>query len=214
MIGFPWSGGQIRAEDRAMPLHVSSGNDKLGRIPNVSLMPGPCGTCAPELPCYSRCYAARIAARRPNVARAWHENTELAKNDPARSFFAPLAAWYASKRTAPGRFRFHVAGDIPSRAYADGLVDFAREHPATRFLVYTKRPDMIAGLELPANLVIRLSHWPGLDYGPGVDSMPRAWYGSSNEARIPAGAFVCPGSCVTCDSCYKPEVRDIVFDPH
>jgi len=193
---------------------VSTGNIKVGAVPNVSLMP--CSTCRQDVPCAKRgnCYALK-SLMYPNVRRAWGDNTAMAQND--RDGYFTMVTDYL-KRKSPRLFRWHVSGDIPpenSQDYLERMKTVAREFPDTRFLVFTKR----FGLDFrnrPANLSVVFSMWPGMPVPRRKAGIRRAWVQDGTETRVPADSIECSGNCESCGMCWQLDSigRDVWFAKH
>ena len=90
-------------------LKVSPGNDKMGRIPSVSLPA--IVTCRNGCPCADKCYAHKLERLRPTVRNAYKSNLELLNSDPD-TYWREVEAAIMTTRF----FRFHVSGDIPNGA--------------------------------------------------------------------------------------------------
>jgi ferredoxin len=187
---------------------IADGNSKLGVLPAISLIPGrDCGNC--EV-CIKSCYALKAWRQYPGTRAAWERNSTAAR-DHRQQYFTDIGAYLTKYR--PAYFRWHVAGDILDQDYFERMMRLARQHPATRFLAFTK----MYGLDFrgrPRNLTIVLSMWPGLR-NP-TKSLPRAWYQDGTETRVPESAIHCPGNCETCGMCWDlPRIgRDVVFFRH
>lgn len=189
--------------------HVSLGNTMLGSIANISLTPD--YTCSEDMPCRTACYAQRCYERWPDVRMAWDANFVLAMTNPEEYFGQIIAE---IKRRQVKYFRWHVGGDIIGQWYLEGMKRVARECDKTKFLCYTKRVDLdFSGL--PANLVIRVSMWPGWG-NPSATELPKAWIqvGDEPDPRMPADAYRCDDSnvlhCTECLFCWRSK-RDVVF---
>lgn len=136
---------------------ISRGNAKMGAIPSVSLPA--CTTCNPSAPCFAKCYARRMTARRPNVGTAYEKNLMIWENDPNAYFIQIQAAGYINKF-----FRYHVSGDVPNKLYLLHMIVTARKCPDCTFLAFTKQYTIIneylnGGGEIPQNLKIIFSNW-------------------------------------------------------
>jgi hypothetical protein len=199
-------------------LHVVPGNNKLGRVPNVSLLP--IITCDKRVGCAAqeKCYYCKFLFRE-NVLNSCKENTALAKRPV--EFFARLREWFARKHQQPRLFRWFVGGDAPTPAFLRRLVKFSAEHPSTKFLLFTKRyhwvSDLLDTQSLPDNLSVILSAWPNWPlHNP--HNLPVAWMRdpAQPDARIPSDALECYGNCEHCGMCWglKRAKRDVVFDKH
>ena len=141
---------------------ITSGNTKLGKVFNLSLPPQ--HACASKIPCAAKCYARKAWQQYPETRAAWTNNWEAWQEDNLL-YMEQIAQFCATKRVE--RFRWHVAGDIPSAAYLAGMNLVAKCNPATKFLAFTKRFDLVeqhlaTGGDLRDNLQLVFSMWPGL----------------------------------------------------
>ena len=196
-----------------MKVAISTGNDKLGMIPNVSLPPGKsCAGC--EDVCYKGCYAKRPYRRYPVVRRAWDGNLEVA--------FADLGEYFRQIRESLEEkkmrfFRWHVGGDIISEEYFQGMVDMAVYFPEKNFLCFSKQYSIVNDYpyEIPTNLIIIFSAWPGYEM-ENPKGFRVAWMQNGKETRIPEQHIECPGSCEDCGMCWQINKigMDVVFHKH
>ena len=138
-------------------ISISKGNSKMGAIPSVSLPA--CVTCNPCAPCFGKCYARRMSARRATVRDAYARNLDTLNN-------APHIYWLQVKAAASVTrfFRYHVSGDIPNGHYLKMMVKTAHELPNTIFLAFTKQFAIVNdylndGNTIPENLKIIFSNW-------------------------------------------------------
>jgi hypothetical protein len=193
-----------------MKLHISKGNIKLGKIPNISLPP--VVTCRPKTPCAKMCYANKAMRLYPSARRAWQENLEFLMSRGHDAYFSEIEQWL--DKESPEYFRWHVSGDCPDEKYIVWLYSIALTFPGTQFMMFTKRWDLLHSAEkLPGNFSVVLSMWPGLA-NPKKFELPRAWL--STDKRKPEFHFKCPGKCDGCYACWDI-LRfgyDVVFDPH
>ena len=141
----------------ANQISISKGNSKMGAIPSVSLPA--CITCNPGAPCFKKCYARRLAARRATVRDAYNRNLDILRDDP-RAYWAQVKAAAITTRF----FRYHVSGDIPNIEYLFNMAALAIELPGTMFLAFTKQYNIVnAFIEnggiIPNNLQIIFSNW-------------------------------------------------------
>ena len=172
---------------------ISYGNRKMGAIPSVSLPP--ITTCRPGCPCAKDCDAAKLARFRKTVRESYERNLSILSNDPDSYWLQVRSA--ASMTTA---FRFHVSGDIPDAAYLQEMAKTARSLPGTKFIAFTKQFELVNGFlsveELPSNLQIIFSAWPGLAMDNPHD-LPEA-HVIFDAGDITEGMLVCPGNCTEC----------------
>lgn len=127
------------AVENVSDLHVkiSDGNNKLGAIPSVSLIPVmDCGNCAI---CAKSCYDLRNDFIYKEVIKTRAINSAIYHEDPER-FFKEIDD-YLNYRY-PRAFRFHIGGDIQNKWYLDKMCEIARKHKDTKFLAFTKMFDV------------------------------------------------------------------------
>lgn len=190
-----------------MRVHISTGNTKLGKVGDISLMPGL--TCIPGAPCRRDCYARKFLFRK-TVHKAWTDNTTLAKTEP-RTYFNQVFEWI--DRNKPRYFRWHVAGDILNQGYLDEMILIAKLFRDTRFLVFTKRFEFDYR-DTPSNMSVLFSAWPGWQTPPrkvGVRAI--AWMQDGTEIRVPIDATRCKGTCSSCFECWNA-THDVMFRKH
>lgn len=197
-------------------LHVSRGNDKLGKrtTANVSLLP--IITCQPDVPCAKDCYARRLAINKETI-KAWMDNTAFAVHDPA-GFGASLFTWLVKHKTA--FFRWHVAGDVPSLAYQAMMKAIAVNFLDTRFLAMTKWPGgdwLDQDGERIGNLSVIYSTWPGSPI-PNKHELIRRGFNGMNwqegDERAPKHAVLCKGACDHCRACWADRWVEMVLHKH
>lgn len=171
-------------------------NDGATVIPSVSLPPVlTCSNCAQ---CSKYCYALKMARLRKTVNGTWARNLAVYQADPDR-YFREVA--FAAKNYR--NFRWHVAGDILSDSYLEGMVKVAQECPSTTFLAFTKSFDIVnryldAGNALPENLRIVFSGWVGLEM-QNPHNLPTSHpIFSDGTTSAPDGAKWCGGNCSEC----------------
>lgn len=202
---------------------VKKGNSKLGKtVWNISLSPGKsCGA----VPCARECYAMKAYRMYPSVKKAWDGNLAEALQEPGHfGFFDSIESHLLRAKKLPRFFRWHVAGDILSEAYFRGIRRVASRFPTVKFLVFTKKhhhvnavvaEEKAKGFDLPANLSVVFSAWPGLQF-ENPHGLPVAYMQDGTETRVPANAIECPGQCDSCGMCWSLASigRDVVFHAH
>lgn len=180
------------AVENVSDLHVkiSEGNNKLGAIPSVSLIPVmDCGNCAI---CAKSCYDLRNDMIYKEVIKTRAINSAILHEDPER-YFKEIDGYLDYR--FPRAFRFHIGGDIQNKWYLDKMCDIARKHKDTKFLAFTKMFDVCneyldEGNVIPENMHILFSGWLGLkmDNRP-MDSLRRIL--SSRAERLLRKEHVC-----------------------
>ena len=115
-----------------MTVKISKGNKKIGKVWNISLTP--VLSCPSGVPCAKDCYAMKAYKQYPNVRKAWDHNLREFMTD-SEAYFDSIIDQLASYKGTT--FRWHVAGDIPSQVYYNGMVRVAREYPKIQFLAFT-----------------------------------------------------------------------------
>ena len=174
---------------------VSTKNIKLGTIPNISLPPRE--TCPKDAPCFKDCYAMKAYRNySPPAKKAWDKNLRIYKADHA-DYFAQLSGWLSWKK--PEYFRWHAGGDCPDAAYCKGIISIAKAHAEIRFLIMSKKYDLWRRYQLPENLAVMYSCWPG--YPLPDTNHPVYYMQDGTETRV-KNAAQCAGSCITCKVCW------------
>jgi len=197
-----------------MRVYVSPGNTKLGKVLNVSLPP--VLTCGKDVPCSKDCYALKAWKQYPATRFAWRGNYDAFKRSPDDYFDALVASF---KKSKVALVRWGVSGDIVDATYLAGIIRVAKELPKKRFLVYTKRYDLVdPTAALPGNLTIVVSAWPGYALPEHVmKGFGVAWMRDPDnpDARIPTTAKACNGGCEKCALCWSLRAgQSVVFDKH
>lgn len=176
-------------------ISVSPGNDKMGRIPSVSLPA--IVTCRKDAPCFKLCYAHDLENRRKNVKNAYIRNYNILLNNPA-SYWLQLRAAASITRF----FRYHVSGDILNPEYFTEMIKTAEMFPDTRFMCFTKKYNIVNNYiakngNLPENLKILFSEWGEGWEVPNPYNLPTAKVIFKNEP-IPENVKICGNNCESC----------------
>lgn len=191
---------------------ISDGNAKLGRIPNISLLPGPAQSCGKNAKhCIGRCYAVKFVSMYKHVQKAWEKNTEIVNECDRTGDYDPVIipiVDYIYTR-GPRHFRIHVSGDFTTQGYFNAWKEIADICPDTHFLAYTKRED-IDFADRPSNLAIRASQWPTMHVIH--PTLPAFW--ATPDPRVPDTAFPCPDDCSSCKACWDNKTLNIVNPIH
>ena len=203
-----------------MRVSISKGNEKLGSIQSVSL---PSGITCKECGCRKKCYARRIEQRRKSVRDAYQNNLTVLNKEPDTYWREVEAAIMLSRY-----FRFHVSGDIPNQDYLSQMSIIARRNQHCEILCFTKRYEFVnehirflksIGSELPGNLHIILSAWPGIEMvNPFL--LPEAHIRFRNGATTARkDAKECSGNCSECaitdEGCWTLRLGEqVIFNEH
>ena len=199
-----------------MKIHISTTNDKLGRlIPSVNLPAGE--TCRPDAPCHKKCYAKKGHWLFKNVRQSLADNLAAYKADP-KHYFDYIAA---NTRLARA-FRWHSSGDIVDARYLKGMCDVARKNPKTDYLAFTKKFDLVnayveEGHRIPRNLSIVFSGWDGLFPVNNPHNFPTTWvmFKKAINSHIPDGSIPCKGKCEECLACWQlRKGQSVYFEEH
>ena len=182
-------------ENNPLDLCVSDGNEKIGRIKNVSVAPiltckGVCNTCV------NHCYDLKAVLQYPGTAKARARNTVILRNDPFE-FFVQLL--HAAQRQRKNLFRLNVGGEIDSLAHLQIIVRVAAMVPKTKFLLFTKKHFLVNSYvetcgKLPSNLKLIFSTWPGMT----VDNPHNFPLSCPYPEKLPHGWKKCIGNCELC----------------
>ena len=175
-------------------ISISKGNSKMGSIPSVSLPA--CVTCNPGAPCFKKCYARRLSARRATVRDAYARNLDILNSDRGAYWLQVKAAAITTRF-----FRFHVSGDIPNGEYFAQMVQVANECPHTYFLAFTKQYRIVNqyltnGGTIPQNLKIIFSNW-GSWKCENPHALPVCEIVLKGNEPAP-GWKICGGNCTAC----------------
>lgn len=189
-----------------IPLCISSGNRKIGRVMNVSLMPIlSCGNCRE---CSRLCYDIKACAQYPGtVIDARMRNLTALKKD--RDGYFSRIDEAISRRRKNKFFRWHVAGDIVDIDYFDRMVKIARAHPDFTFWTYTKMYGLVnewvaahGGTReaVPANFSVMFSEWRGM---PMENPYGFPEFRVVFKDETPPAGHYCPGNCDVCKNLHK-----------
>ncbi len=183
---------------------ISTGNTKIGRVLNVSLMPVmTCGNCEH---CMGYCYDVKSCVRFPDtVIDARMRNTVLLQRD--RDAYFKAIADKCARRRKNMFFRWHVAGDIVDIDYLDRMIAIARQFPNFRFWTYTKMYRLVneyvrthggnRQTAIPSNLSIMFSEWSGVEM-PNPYGFPKFSCRLASEHDKVMTGYHCTGNCDVC----------------
>jgi hypothetical protein len=192
-------------------VHISEGNSKIDKTPNISLPPK--SVCA-KMPCFRICYARSSYEMYPNVRTRWDENLEFYLADP-KGYFEAITSWIKTSNRL--YFRWHVGGEIVDDQYFEGMKQVAKACKEVKFLVFTKRYHLHTQT-WPKNLKVIFSSYPSLKIPAEIiEKHPVAWMQDGTETRIDEigkKPVACPGHCSDCRLCWKINKKDVIFQLH
>lgn len=198
-------------------INITLNNSKLGGfIPSLDLPP--VVTCRKGAPCIKNCYARHGAFLYPSKIASMQNNLDAYKND-ASSFFNDIVSFLNNRDIAFRFWRWFGAGDIVDDAFFSGCVDVANRCKDTRFLMFTKKFEIVNnfiknGGTIPSNLRVVFSGW---DKDFKIDNpykLPCAYVELKDKnkcANIPEFAIPCEGSCATCKACWTLQNTQCVY---
>jgi len=179
---------------------ISVKNSKLGRIPNISLVP--VESCPNSGFCRELCYARPIYRRFPATKAAWSRNWEMFKHSPKNYRDSIIYMLKHGKLGTSGLFRWHVGGDIPNQEYVGVMTEVADAFPETSFLAFTKAYSMDYSGILD-NMHIVYSAWAGM---PISTDFPIAYVKElDNRGEDHEIVYDCVGDCRSCRQCWEAE---------
>ena len=187
-----------------IPMCISDGNIKIGRVLNVSLPP--VVTCSNCGECQKLCYDIKACNQYPNtVVDARARNLAILKKN--RNEYFNRIEGKIRRRRANKYFRWHVAGDIVDYDYFCRMVEVAKNHPDFIFWTYTKAYGTVNEYvkrngrdAIPANFSIMFSEWRGMpmDNPYGFPEFKVVF----KDEKEPNG-FYCPGNCDICKAIHR-----------
>lgn len=141
----------------------------------------------------SQCYsAAMLEGSRKNCVKPWQTNSDILAE--------PLNVIpYFMDRVV----RFHAHGELINKQHYLNFVAIALHNPQTTFSLWTKRKDLIKGVDKPDNLILIFSN-PRTDkvlkrVPIGFDKVFNA---IDKEYRKPVDEINCHTKCKDCMLCY------------
>ena len=201
-------------EEFAVPLCLSRGNSKVGRVwtfslPSFVTCPGASAWCR------KHCYAVRFEQLRPNCRRAYGRNLALSL-EPDRFAQRVLASLPEDARLV----RVHVGGDYYSREYTQNWLDICAARPDVCFWGYT-RSWSVATLRLTLE---QLRAQPNVNLFASTDvdmpMPPSNWRAAFIETDPRASGLLCRhqqgqvDSCLECGYCFREGTGNVVFKVH
>jgi hypothetical protein len=198
----------MKRDIKDIPICISNGNKKIGRVMNVSLMP--VMTCHNCKECKHFCYDIKANVQYSNVLDARIRNTVILKKD-MNEYFRRIDE-KMSRRRKNKYFRFHVAGDIINIEYFNHMVELAKKHNSFIIWTYTKNYDVVneyvkshgnnRTAAIPSNLHIMFSEWDGMPlnnpYSFPIFTVRFKAGNINHEPEFFNSLYKCPGNCDLC----------------
>jgi hypothetical protein len=152
-----------------------------------------CGIC-------KSCYAKAGEAMRPTMKNKFMENNAALVSPIASADLPYFNARYV---------RFHAFGELLNADHYLNFVNIARKNPDTKFALWTKRKNLVAGVDRPANMVLIFSenrlNVPDPEVPAGFNKV-FAVYTADYLKENPATDINCGArSCVSCLRCYASD---------
>lgn len=202
-----------------IPQCISKGNEKIGKVMNVSLLP--IFTCKNCKECKKFCYDIKANFVYGNVLDARVRNYVLLKKD--RDEFFKRIDNAMNRRRTNKLFRWHVAGDIVDLDYFVRMVENAKRHPDFKIWTYTKNYDIVNEYcnkygkdSIPNNFKIMFSEWRGLPMNNPYHFPVFHCKFPDDSPLIYEKMYKCPGNCDVCKMCDRGCIRgeDVYTDLH
>lgn len=175
---------------------ISGGNNKMGKVASVSLLP--ILTCPKRCKetCGKKCYAKKLCALRPTVANSYAKNTAIAIHS-TKAYFKAINKAVQNIRY----FRYHVSGDIPNKEYFRHMIKTAIDNENVSFLCFTKQYEIVnewikENGKIPGNLHILFSEWTNLKAINPYNLPTTNVY--EKEEEIKDNWKLCGGNCLNC----------------
>lgn len=204
-----------------METKISNTNSKLGgNIPSINLPAGK--TCRPDAPCQKGCYAKRGNFRFDNVKQS-HTNNLLLYLANYEQYFNSIINQLNDSDIVYKFVRWHSSGDIVDPRYFEGVVKVACSCPQTKFLIFTKKFDIVNDYiynnhTLPNNLKVVFSAWDKTFKVINPYNLPVTYVNFKDQTKnadIPEFAIPCTGKCYECKVCWSLEKgQSVVFNQH
>ena len=202
-------------------MKISLTNRKLGaKIPSLNLPA--LITCREDVPCRKGCYACKGNYTYKNVKKSLEENLKDYQDNPER-FFEEIIAYLKDDDIIFKRFRWFSSGDIVDYRFFKGIVKVAQKVKETRFLLYTKKFDIVnsyvaLGHEIPENLQIIFSGWDKDFEIYNPYNFPETYVEFKDKTRNHEKiekSILCNNDCKQCKACwYIRKGQSIKFIAH
>ena len=192
-------------------VYFSTENSKMGKIASVSRRPiTDCHNCSE---CWKLCY---------DVRNDMYEGTMIHRAENAAIYIDDKERYFheidmAITENAWKIFRWHIGADIEDLEYFDFVVEIAKRHPETHFLIFTKMYDVVNEWEdthggkwtdakgkvhrkrvEPKNLSIVFSAWVGMEMNNPYKFKVSNPIFTNGMTTAHDGARLCNHNCAHC----------------
>lgn len=154
--------------------------------------------------CRASCYVNGLMQHAGDTYDLYRHNSQQVRRilarDAARAleWAAALGDWIA--QNAPGGFRWHVSGDVVSRAHAEWIVDVCRMSPKVAHWIYTRSFEHAGVLVGAENLAVNLSadrdNWEAALAAWRANPGTRICYMTTGDGAIPEGLELAPDAVI------------------
>lgn len=167
----------------------------------------------------SKCYAHKGMYVFANVRDAQAKRLEILSSNLSQwqaDMTELLSRKYAKKTGSDAVFRWHDSGDVQSREHFSAIVQIAKDLPGISFWLPTKEYALVrwavANLEIPSNLVVRVS-------APMIGAAPNPIPGTVSSTVGTEHGQDCPaysqdGKCGNCRACWDAEIPSVNYPQH
>jgi len=158
------------------------------------------------------CYARKGRYVFPNVQDALTRRMSVLARALADSTFRAefiSAMTYLISRNP--YFRWHDSGDLQSTDHFRLICDIARATPNTTHWLPTKEPRYVKGVDVPANLIVRVS---ATHIDKAAPNYPHTSTVVSDKDQATCRAFERAGKCGPCRACWDVKVQNVAYYQH
>jgi hypothetical protein len=160
----------------------------------------------------SKCYARKGRYVFPNVQDALNRRMSVLARALADKMFRLqfIGAMTLLIKRNPF-FRWHDSGDLQSTEHFRLICDIARATPNTTHWLPTKEPRYVKGVDVPANLIVRVS---ATHIDKAAPNYPHTSTVVSDKSLATCRAFERAGKCGPCRACWDVKVQNVAYYQH
>ena len=142
-----------------------------------------------------------LARRMSVLARALADSTFRAEFISAMTFLISRNPY----------FRWHDSGDLQSTDHFRLICDIARATPNTTHWLPTKEPRYVKGVDVPTNLIVRVS---ATHIDKAAPNYPHTSTVVSDKDQATCRAFERASKCGSCRACWDVKVQNVSYYQH